>query len=102
MRRHKHNRLRKIELLEDRRMKAGDISFDNGMSSPLPARATTTRSKSALRATRFTSTSMRANPVAAPSTTTKTRIFPTLRQIVFNGFAGDDTVNVEVDTPRLR
>src|SRR4051812_32558100 len=97
MRRHKHNRLRKFEKLEDRRMKAGDISYDNGVLTITGAGYNDTAQ------IRFEDDKVHVDLYAGESDDDtdhhdKDKDISDVSRIVFNGFAGADTVNVEVDS----
>src|SRR6476660_8134652 len=93
MRRLKHNRLRKIELLEDRRMKAGDISYDNGVLT------ITGTGYNDVAQISFDGDQVHVDLNADGSDPDhKDKDIDEVSRIVFNGFGGEDTVSVEVDT----
>jgi Ca2+-binding RTX toxin-like protein len=100
MRRHKQNRFRKFELLEDRRMKAGDIDFDsdtgvlsiNGDShndqAYISFEGDEVHVKLDVRDSDGDIEDHKEEDVDISNVST----------IVFNGFAGNDTVQVDVHT----
>src|SRR6476659_9078927 len=99
MRRHKQNRLRKFELLEDRRMKAGDIDFnsDTGVLTISGAGYNDTA------LIRFEGDQVHVHLDAGKSDGTtdpddKDKDIEDVTKIIFNGFAGADKVTVDVQS----
>ena len=97
MRRRKTNKLRKFELLEDRRMKAGDIDFDNGVLTITGA------GYNDVAEIRFEGDKVNVDLYAGDSEGDtdhhdSDKDIEDVTRIIFNGFAGDDTVNVVVDS----
>jgi Ca2+-binding RTX toxin-like protein len=95
MRRNQLNRFRKFELLEDRRMKAGDISYDNGILTITGAGYKDTAH------IRFEGDQVHVDLDVGESGGgtdhhDKDKDIEDVTRIVFNGFAGDDTVTVDV------
>jgi Ca2+-binding RTX toxin-like protein len=96
MRRHKLYRLRKFELLEDRRMKAGDISYDNHVLT------ITGTGSNDIAQIRFEGDEVHVKLDAGESGVgidhDEDKDIEDVTRIVFNGFAGEDTVQVDVNS----
>jgi Ca2+-binding RTX toxin-like protein len=99
MRRHKTNRLRKFESLESRQMMAGDISFDNHILTITGAGYNDTAQ------IRFEGDKVHVDLYSAesigdtdPDHHDEDKDIDEVTKIVFNGFAGEDKVEVVVNT----
>src|SRR4029079_13210527 len=92
MRRHKQNRFRKFELLEDRRMKAGDIDFDSD-TGVLSINGDSRNDQAYI--------SFEGDEVHVELDSVDDDMdvdISEVSSIIFNGFAGNDTVQVDVHT----
>jgi Ca2+-binding RTX toxin-like protein len=98
MRRQKSNRLRKFELLEDRRMKAGDIDFDSDTGA-LTIMGTSNNDTALIR---FEGDEVHVELYVGDSDGDPDHDrdvdIADVTSIIFNGFAGNDTANVDVQS----